>query len=285
MIALPQLVQAQTQHAGDQFQQRVAAPVVPGARVGGNRLGRRFQQSPVGVHLVAQRLREAFPVGIARLAVDDQAQHPVGAAQGLVVTDLLVDPVRGRGIRRADHDQRRRIGQRALDLAAEFRRAGQLLAVAEHWVQPPRNRPQRRIPTDQPRWHPPGLQRAVQPRRPRLVGVAVADEGPVSPLLRHRDPLASCHPLPSGPKGYIRPSAGTQLKRPAPSRPCRASSCTDVIERTHVWKECPRRDRRDGTLVTLDEWNIEWSRMPQTCAAPRLPMRCGRFAGRGNLAG
>ena len=191
LLALAQFVEAHVQQAGDQLESGVGLAVLAGAHVGGDRFGAQRGQPAVGVELEAQRRGEAFLRFVAghvagvRLAVDDQAEHPLLAPEALELAHFLVDPARSRRMGRADHHQAGRLRQRLVDLAAEVVGAGQFVAVAEDRRQFFRDRPGRGLPPDQALRDRVGFQRLVQPRAPATVLVAVADEGVVL-ALRHR---------------------------------------------------------------------------------------------------
>src|SRR6185312_3044932 len=80
---------------------------------------------------------------------------------------------------RANHDLVFRLGERFVDLAAKVSGAGEFVAIAEDRIQPARNGAVRGGGADQSRRHAVRFQRLVQPIRPRLVAVAVADEGAI----------------------------------------------------------------------------------------------------------
>jgi hypothetical protein len=88
------------------------------------------------------------------------------------------------------HDQRTRPLERAVDCAAEIRRARELVAVSEDRKQTPRQtvlgiaRQTRRKAI--------GFDRSRQGVRCRCVLMAVADEGPVAKRLRLRHPVGIC---------------------------------------------------------------------------------------------
>ncbi len=191
LLALAQFVEAHVQQAGNQLEPGIGLAVLAGAHVGGDRFGAQRGQPAVGIELVAQRRGEAFfrfaarDVAGVRLAVDDQAEHPLLAPEALELAHFLVDPARGRRVRRADHHQVGRLRQRLVDLAAEVVGAGQFVAIAEDRREFFRDRPGRGAAPDQALRDRIGLQRLVQPRAPATVLVAVADEG-VVPALRHR---------------------------------------------------------------------------------------------------
>jgi hypothetical protein len=118
-------------------------------------------------------------VGRVRLAVDDDAEDPVLAAEALEREDLLVYPVRARGARRADDDLADGLVQGFVDGGAKIGGAGELLAVAEDRREALRYRAAGGGQADELLGRPVGFQRLVQPAAPLCVAVAVAEEGPV----------------------------------------------------------------------------------------------------------
>ena len=118
---------------------------------------------------------KALGVG-ARLAVHDQAEDAALPPETLVGQDLLVGPARLRGVGRADDDLARRVLQRLGQFRSEAVGGRQLLAVAEYLAHLLRHGAHRRHPTDEVLRHLVRLERLVQPGRPLLVLVAVADE-------------------------------------------------------------------------------------------------------------
>src|SRR6185437_13046382 len=137
---------------------------------------------PVRIELETQRGAEAlfrFAAGDVegiRFATDDQAEDAVASAHALPSQHFLVDPARRGRRRRADHDQVFRLRECCVDLLGQAVGAGEFVAIAEDRIQAARDRAVRSLFADQPRWHAIGFQRLVQPVRPRLVAVAVADE-------------------------------------------------------------------------------------------------------------
>jgi hypothetical protein len=75
-------------------------------------------------------------VGRVWLAVDDEAEDPVLAAEALEREDLLVYPARARSARRADDDLADGLVRGFVDGRAEIGGAGELLAVAENRREP-----------------------------------------------------------------------------------------------------------------------------------------------------
>ena len=94
----------------------------------------------------------------ARLARDDQAEDAVRAPEALEGEDLLVDPARLRGLRRADDDLAGRLLERRGQRRAEVGGGRELVAVAEHGREPRRHGPECRSPC------PPGASAAGRSR-------------------------------------------------------------------------------------------------------------------------
>ena len=205
LLALLQRVEADVEHAGDQLEPRVRLAIAIRTRVGRDRLGAFVRQATGIVDREAQRRAEAFfgrairQVRRVRLAADDQAEDALGATEPLVREHFLVDPARLRGGRRADHDQVGRLRQRFVDLAPEIGRARQLVAVTKDRNEAARDRASCGGLPDQAAWHPVGLDRPMQPLRPGLILVAVADERAI--------------PEACGSSSHRRPPPGTELNR------------------------------------------------------------------------
>ena len=92
---------------------------------------RSLGQRTVRAELEAQRGRETFALRIARLAVDDQRDHAIGAAESLEAADFLVDIFALRGVRRTQHDEELRGFERGERLLGQRMSGGKILAVAE----------------------------------------------------------------------------------------------------------------------------------------------------------
>ena len=92
---MPMVVMTDRRH-NLQFGELLAIPLGP--CVGGNWFLVLVCKDAVRPDLEAQRRRKAFALRIARLAIDDQRDHPVGAAQHLEAADFLVDVFALRGI-------------------------------------------------------------------------------------------------------------------------------------------------------------------------------------------
>ena len=177
-LALAQVVERHAEHARDQFQLGIVLAVGFGAKVGGDRLGRLVGEAASRVDFEAQRRREAlvFRRFGVRLAVDDQRQDSVSPAQPLELDDLLVDIAAPRRGRAAQHDQVARLSQRLAQHRGQIGRRGELVAVAEHREDFWRDRTVARGAADQRLGYAITFDRLVQPLRPALVSVAVADE-------------------------------------------------------------------------------------------------------------
>src|SRR5699024_5093728 len=96
--------------------------------------------------------------------------------------------------------------QRFVDLAPEIGGAGQFLAVTKNRYQPSWHRAEGRALADQSFRDHVGLQRLVQPARPGLVPVAVADEGAIPENRRRR---GWCHGASHLCRRMWRPAPGT----------------------------------------------------------------------------
>ena len=183
-LALLQFVEPDAEHAGDELQLAVelACPC-RAARPQRSARCARCVSSPSDAHPVDQRWRESTPGRHrrvrrrARLAVDDQRKDAVLAPEPLEGLDLFVDPARLRRLARADHDLERRL---LAARASGSRRGWSRSRVRRGRETPARVRsgtgPNSRLAADEVLRHPIGLERLVQPLRPLLVGVAVADE-------------------------------------------------------------------------------------------------------------
>ena len=100
--------------------------------------------------------------------------------------DLFVDPARFRSRRGADHDLTGRLLQCARQRVTETGRRGEFVPVAEHGRKAFGHRAELRLAPDKMLRHTVSLECAMKPLRPRLVGVAVANEGAVSmPVVLH----------------------------------------------------------------------------------------------------
>ena len=115
--AAEDVVGGDAEQPGDDLGEREGLAVALLARVGREQLDRLVRDLAVGIELEFERRREAFELGIAGLAADDQRDdRPLGMPR-LEEPDLLVDVVALGGSWRADDDQRgRRIerGERLL---------------------------------------------------------------------------------------------------------------------------------------------------------------------------
>jgi hypothetical protein len=111
-----------------------------------------------------------------RLAAHDQRQDAIGPPQPLEQGDLLVDPAAACRRRAAQHDQMARLSQRLAQHRRQVRRRGELVAVAKDREDFWWDRTVARRPTDQRLGHAIAFDGLVQPPRPALVAMAVADE-------------------------------------------------------------------------------------------------------------
>ncbi|HEU4857273.1 MAG TPA: hypothetical protein VFS86_08225 [Rhodanobacteraceae bacterium] len=208
MFALLQRVEADVEHAGDQFQLGVGFAVLAGPRISGDGFGYFGRRLSVRVELESQRWTKAFfgftagQVAGVGFAIHGQAEDASGASHALVRQHFFVDPARSRRRGRAQHDQVFGLREGCVDLGAEFGRTGQFFAVAEDRIQPARDRAVHGGGAHQPRRHAVRFQRLVQPVGPRLVAVAVADEGavgerPLGGWFLHGSPFRACFPGPA----------------------------------------------------------------------------------------
>ena len=185
-LALLEFVERDADQARDQLQLGVVTTVFARTDVRRDRFRALAGEYAVRAHLVDKCVWEALllrHIGLRRaawLAGDDQTDDAVRAAKALERQYLLVDPARARGRRRADDDQRRRLRERAGERLAEVSRRGEFLAVAEHRCDALRHGAEGRLAANEMARQSVGLERAVQPLRPALVGVAVANKGPVA---------------------------------------------------------------------------------------------------------
>ena len=125
-----QRIEADPEKSGNQLELGAAFSVLARARVRCNRFSARSTELAIRPKTKTQRGRKAFfvlsprHVGCIRFAADDQAENAVLASQTLECQNFLVDPLRLRGLRRADHDLACGICERRLDQRPEIRRAG-----------------------------------------------------------------------------------------------------------------------------------------------------------------
>jgi len=191
-FAVDQRVETDAEHACDEFQLDAVLAVLAGTHVGGDRFRPSGCRPTVGIRQATQRRTEAFlgfpagHVGGIGFAIHDQAEDPFAAAHALVGQHFLVDPTRHGRRGRTQHDQVFRLRERLIDLAAKIGGTREFLAIAEDRIQAARNFPIRCLRPDQPRWHAIRFERPVQPIRPRLVAVAVADEGAIGETRNRR---------------------------------------------------------------------------------------------------
>jgi hypothetical protein len=121
---------------------------------GRDRLGGLVAELAVGPELETHSGGKGFVVATrVRFAADDQAKNAVGAPEPLEREHFLVDPVRARRGRRADHELERGITQRLRQDVAEVRRGRQFLSVAEHGREPRRNDAGHRRLADERLWN------------------------------------------------------------------------------------------------------------------------------------
>ncbi|HSS05692.1 MAG TPA: hypothetical protein VLK83_00980 [Rhodanobacteraceae bacterium] len=179
---MAQIVEIDAEQSRDELGARVRLAVLARPRIRGDRFEALAGCMAGRVETMRQRRRQAFvvpasgPCARAGLAVDDETEDPIGAAQTLERFDFLVDPVRLRRVRRADHDQVRRLRERIADLGGKIGRARQLIAVAEHRRESCRDDAGTCREPDQPFRYRVAFERVMQPVRPGAVPVAVAQE-------------------------------------------------------------------------------------------------------------
>ena len=111
-----------------------------------------------------------------RITVHDEGENPVFTAQLPKIPHFLAHPGRLRRGRGTDHHQRLGCLQCLLDRGAEIRRGRQVLAVAKYRRKAPWNRAERAFSSYQAAWDPVTLKGFLQPCRPCLVAVAVAQK-------------------------------------------------------------------------------------------------------------
>jgi hypothetical protein len=158
--------------------------------VGRNRFLALVGDLSIRSELAPQRGRETFARGIARLAIDDQRDHALAAAQHLEAAHLLVDVLALRRVRRANDDQKLRGFKCGNGLLGERVPCRKVFAIPEDRPQCLRHRPCRRIAPGEVLVDAIAFERCVQPLAPRLVAVAVAQEGTIFEWdeLAHRTP-------------------------------------------------------------------------------------------------
>ena len=185
-LAPYQIVESQPEHPSDQLELARFAPVAALAQIGGDRFRTLAGGLSLAIDLFAQRRRETFLLLAAhnlarpRLAADDRRQGPPLAMQFLERQYLFIDPARSRRGGRAQHDQVPRLFDRGADFAAQIARCGQFVPVAEDWGQFLRHRAMSGHAADQCLGNDEPLDRLVQPVGVGAVGMAVAEEGPVT---------------------------------------------------------------------------------------------------------
>ena len=188
-LALLEFVEPDAQHAGDQLQLAVELAVLARPDVGRNRFRRLLGQLAVRTHAQDERRREAFLV--RRRGLADAPGSP-STMRAKIRFDLpsrlkvLISSLTQRDFA----DLREQMTSWHADCSsAAVRMSPRFVAVASssrsrktgasRWGTGPNSvsRPTSRS------GQPVGFERLVQPLRPLLVGVAVADEGPVLELL------------------------------------------------------------------------------------------------------
>ena len=117
--AAEDVVGGHAEHAGDDLGEREGLAVALLARVGGEQLDRVISDLTFGIELEFEGRREAFELGIAGLAADDQRNDRPFGMPRLEEPHLLVDVVALGGGRRADDDQRGRRIERGKRLLVE----------------------------------------------------------------------------------------------------------------------------------------------------------------------
>ena len=105
--AAHQFVEADPQESCHKFDRRDVLAIALWSSIGGNRLFALLRQTTVTVELQTKRRREALLLRISRLAVDNNREDAISAAERLEAADLLVDIFAPCGIGRAlRRDQR-----------------------------------------------------------------------------------------------------------------------------------------------------------------------------------
>ena len=97
----------------------------------------------------------------------------------LVMSDLFVDPVRLRCLRRANHNQVPGSFERVFQVCSQICRNRQFFPVPENWKKSPRNFAVARWLACETVWHAVILELLVKPIAPVCVRVTVANESPV----------------------------------------------------------------------------------------------------------
>ena len=128
-LAVAQVVEIDADQSRDELRARIRLAVLARPRIGRDRLETLAGFAAIGVEAFRQRRGQAFvvlasgPCARAGLAVDDQAEDAIAPTEALERRHLLVDPARLRRVRRADHDQIRRLHERVADFCRKVRRA------------------------------------------------------------------------------------------------------------------------------------------------------------------
>src|SRR5262249_26685093 len=180
LLGAPQdLVESHPQKRRDDLLLGDLLAVTRRPRVSRNRLLALIRDPSVGANLMAQRGRKAFAQGIAGLADDDDRDHARGAAQHLEPAHLLVDVFALRRIGRADNDQKLRRFERGEGVVVERVPGRKILAIAEDRAQRFWDRPRPCRAAGEVLFDAIAFESGVQPLGPRLVAMAVAQEGAI----------------------------------------------------------------------------------------------------------
>ena len=138
VFAFCERCQSEAGDTGQSFKHAGLPTVSAFAQVACNRLASQVGQSAGFVHMESKRRREAFFAGGAGFVRgvwfpgNNDGHNALFAADAFEITDLLVDPSRGGGRGRTQHDEVARGFERALDSVAQICGKWQLVAVAEN---------------------------------------------------------------------------------------------------------------------------------------------------------
>jgi hypothetical protein len=171
--AAKDVVRGHAEQAGNDLGESEGLAVALLARVSGEQLDRVISDLSVGIELELERRWEAFELGIAGLASDDERNDWTIGMPRFEEPHLLVDVAALGGGRRANDDQRNRGVERGKRLLIQAMARGEVIAVAENWAERRGDRTRRGLATHEALVDGEGFERAVQPLRPRGVGMAI----------------------------------------------------------------------------------------------------------------
>ena len=174
LLTLADLVEGNADQSSHQLLLGDLLAVALRPRIGGDRLFPFIGQRTVQAELEAQCGRETFALRVTRLALDDQRDHAIDAAERLEAADFFVDIFALRRVRRTQHDQELRGFERGERLLGQRMSGGKILAVAEDRPQGLRHQASGRLPTNQILVDAIALERGMQPLAPRGVAVTIA---------------------------------------------------------------------------------------------------------------